>query len=712
MSDETLEGPQVSALNHAIWPAGTVITMCNVPWDQQYRNGVPFSSRDALNSYIDGRGESGRVYDNVTYVRASDPIMLEDPFNTIWKYNYLRVSNPAQPTTVGAPDEQRDYYYFITDVQHVAPNTTMVTVSLDLFQTFFYETEFGSCFIETGHVGIAQANTMDDRGRRYLTAPEGLDTGSAYVVKREHTETLLRSSSAYVIYATCDLNGKYWNDDAETIPNTPPVKLPYMPFGAASGIGVWVVRAGNIYSALDQLPAHIQQTIINIVAVPHLEDYFPGYDYPVEGSNTALAEPPFGSRNVPTEKFGARQFSTFPTQWRNGLEAHIPQRFRHLHKFKTFPYCLIEMSHGADNTLTLRPELFSTFGMYVRSELSAHLAEPSMRAIPMNYNGEAIDWQNFVTSGTLPRLGTANDNAAIAMAASANVRAYQTEQADWGQRKSLRGNQVSYDAATRGIEAAQQSQNIAADFATSQQAQGADWAMQDAWRGAATGTAQGLAAGAGGGALLGPVGAVAGGVIGGVGGAVQGGLRIWETDIQNGRNAMLTAQSNANAQGQLNVAQGVARGNRDANRALADWAARGDYQQAIAGQNAAIQDTLNTPPSVAAMPQGSVDAVVRDRFAITLKVKMIDSGTMNRVGEFWLRYGYNIGEYMTPPANGMVMQKFTYWKMTECNLKTAPMPESFRDALRGMFEKGITLWVDPDDIGTSPENEPIYGEYY
>jgi hypothetical protein len=51
------------------------------------------------------------------------------------------------------------------------------------------------------------------------------------------------------------------------------------------------------------------------------------------------------------------------------------------------------------------------------------------------------------------------------------------------------------------------------------------------------------------------------------------------------------------------------------------------------------------------------------------------------------------------PADFQAMTKFTYWKLRETYIAAGPMPEIFRQTIRGIFEKGVTVWADADDIG-------------
>jgi hypothetical protein len=47
----------------------------------------------------------------------------------------------------------------------------------------------------------------------------------------------------------------------------------------------------------------------------------------------------------------------------------------------------------------------------------------------------------------------------------------------------------------------------------------------------------------------------------------------------------------------------------------------------------------------------------------------------------------------------MVMTRFTYWKLRETYITAAQCPETFKQAIRGIFEKGVTVWNNPADIG-------------
>ena len=115
--------------NYAVWTPNTEISFHNVTWDMAYRDVVHYATDAALNVYLDAH--AGPSWVNSRYAPANQPIDVDIPFNKCYKYNYIRVYNPAQP--LGGTDEARYFYYFITDVQYLAPNTTRIMVQLDVW---------------------------------------------------------------------------------------------------------------------------------------------------------------------------------------------------------------------------------------------------------------------------------------------------------------------------------------------------------------------------------------------------------------------------------------------------------------------------------------------------------------------------------------------------------------------------------------------------
>ena len=90
---------------------------------------------------------------------------------------------------------------------------------------------------------------------------------------------------------------------------------------------------------------------------------------------------------------------------------------------------------------------------------------------------------------------------------------------------------------------------------------------------------------------------------------------------------------------------------------------------------------------------------------------MLSPGALRFIGEYWLRYGYAMNIFYKIPKNFMVMTKFTYWQCQETTVRSSTCPESFRQVIRGIFEKGVTVWANKNDIGNIDfgDNKPIKG---
>ena len=71
-----------SMFSYAAWTPGTTVTLCNVPWNNDYRDIVRYPSSTALNTYLDGAARSGPriTIDKMTYCRVGVPIRVNLPF--------------------------------------------------------------------------------------------------------------------------------------------------------------------------------------------------------------------------------------------------------------------------------------------------------------------------------------------------------------------------------------------------------------------------------------------------------------------------------------------------------------------------------------------------------------------------------------------------------------------------------------------------------
>ena len=86
---------------------------------------------------------------------------------------------------------------------------------------------------------------------------------------------------------------------------------------------------------------------------------------------------------------------------------------------------------------------------------------------------------------------------------------------------------------------------------------------------------------------------------------------------------------------------------------------------------------------------------------IEVRYKVINVDAIRVIGDYWGKYGYACRECVNMSAFGLhQMQYYTYWKFTDIYIENAACAESDKDAIRGIFSKGVTVWRNPDEIGT------------
>lgn len=702
--------------NYGAWVPGSKLTFCNVNWDNNYRDIVkfPLSDGTTLNAYVDANAASdGFTLEKLSYVKPNQPVLINTPFNKVYTYNYLRVSNPVQP--VPGSDVQRDLYYFITDVQYVAPNTTAIVVQLDIWQTFGSYATFGNCYVERGHIGIANTKAFDNYGRDYLTVPEGMDVGSEMqVVMKSNTPIMSQDSGSgpnpynILVVSTVNLVADPGTVTAPSMHSATGGQFANMPSGAIQYLWPSTASFQAWLTSMSDYP-WITQGIVSITVVPPITRY-----------GIIAWSPDNKPTVVPTYPWYPRSYAT-KTNWRNStdLSNQIPARYRNLRKLWTFPYMAIELTTFTGTPLILKPESWNNADGYLVERVSPAQPAPRIAISPYKYNakdtqggddwvinnagttipvrgddnGEFMDFATVISN--FPTLAIVNNGALSYLAANANGIAFQQQSADWSQQKALQGNQVSYDQSTGAMNLANELTGIGINT---------DYAQLNIANNATVQKSLlGIAGDVGGGVAGGPAG-IAGGLAAGATRAIGSTIDIAASQAAAGARSGSALASTAAQLGQ----QGLV---RDTNKQLADWSARGDYSNSIAAIQAKVRDANLIQPSTSGQVGGDAFNLTNNLVMVSVRWKLIDVASIRRIGEYWLRYGYAVNQFTTLPASLQVMSKFTFWKLSETYLSSSRMPEGFKSVIRGIFEKGVTVWARPEYIGVTDtaDNTPLSG---
>lgn len=689
--------PTQPTFDYSVWTPNTTVTMCNVPWDNSYRNVVSFEDAMARDSYFESLTtlQPTVEMEGFVYLRYGEPVLVNVPFSACNHCNYIVVRNKVQPVPSHGGRRVPDvFYYFVNDVQYVAPNTTQLNIQLDVWTTYCDRVRFGYCYVERGHVGIANENATMSTLSDYLVEPEGLEQGREYFCNSVQGESFLNDPPFMLIVSSADLKGDFGSKESPNLSTA----ISQINDGVPSGCEVYAVSGENFKKALDNLSSYpwVSQCISQISIVPYkfIRNLVSNPIKIINGTTDAyqLAYTPQNPISL-NEVRNPRQYFG------------IPARYANLLKFYTFPYTTIEATNYEGSTLnfsldslddgdTLYMEGEATVcPPFIRAWFSPHgIRSTGAAGRTFDYrtaNGDASNvsiatsdqLEGAVTFSDFPQCSVLNNQYVNYMASNARTLNYQEHAASWSQQKALTAARLSFDQSSRALDASMRN-TYAGNEAAWQQTGIAN--QQTAW-GGLTSAGGALASGVGSGSWGGAAGGVANAALAGV----NAGLSMtW--------NNQKTGVSTGLAMTQALNAQALGRYNRDTNYDYANFAAKGDYQNAIASIQAKVQDAQLTPPTLSGVQGGNAFAISKGYTGLWLKFKRPALQFVHQIGEFWLRYGYAINRFIKVDRI-MVMSKFTYWKMQSCAV-FGEMPEVHRNAIRGIFESGVTLWANPDDI--------------
>ena len=697
------------SFDYSVWSAGSVITMVNVPFDNTYRDIVDWKSYGHTPyAYVKSFNNLHKVEINqMTYLAQGKPIRIPTPFTKANQYNYVMVENPGRPVNnIGFEGYTPSvFFYFITSIDYIAPNTTQLTLQLDVWTTYYQRINFGRSYLERGHMGIAATDSFDNYGKNWLTQPEGLDMGSEHQIIRTYRRMLADiTNNDYSVIVTSTVNLDVENGYGDS--NNPRVSMadPSNAEGLPNGVEIYVCTYKDFRQGMLGLKNYpwIAQGIGSITIVPKDIVDFGGTKVDV-GKDSGTGKWTWLTNH---SVYINRNYSLTDASFRNEFLSLLPKEYRELKKFVTSPYCIVELTTYSGNPVEFRPESIRTAGININQYAHVAPPNPSLFLTIRDYNtitesviverragkvtneyGEGWDMCTGYTS--LPTFSAVNNSALNALASSAHTAAAQVNNAKWQQQRAQRAATAARDVANAGIAATQAGAENSmwgnSAMADSQSRYNNMRATVQATQGAMTAL----------GGVMGLNGSAAGA---GIGQAATAGVSAMINNSQ--------AQSTANIQNQLasgasQISQQQQRTVRDTNYELAQFAANGDYEAAIASINGQRQDMQVIPPSVVGQTSGYVSAMVSNGLVIDARIRSVSPAAMRSIGDFWLRYGYLMNTWIKFPKTLSLMTEFTYWKMAECYLVDTTIPEGFKASVRGIFEKGVTVWRSPQRIGNT-----------
>lgn len=137
-------------------PSTDIILYAGYPFDNSYEHSVWFSSESAQTAYFNSL--SNKTYSANSYQRTGrNYIKLNAKISEVQVYNYLMFQNKAH--------ENKKFYAFITKIEYLNENVTVIYYEIDVLQTWFFNFTLKKCYVEREH------SSTDVRGEHLLNEP-------------------------------------------------------------------------------------------------------------------------------------------------------------------------------------------------------------------------------------------------------------------------------------------------------------------------------------------------------------------------------------------------------------------------------------------------------------------------------------------------------------------------------------------------------------
>nr|DAM28399.1 MAG TPA: Major tail protein [Caudoviricetes sp.] len=764
-----------SNFSWAEWTPNTTLKLCRVPWDASYRDIVRFVSCETQQEWFDRL--DGVECRPATMHIFNAPARVELPFNEASNWNYLVAYNdyPGLETPRAWYYYIQHVEYVNA---HCTQLTLMLDVwqSFQFDVTFgsCYVTR-GHIGVANEHQWNDYGRTYLALPEGLDTGSEMVTTSQEYrsIIEGRHYD-IDGGGVDWVDYGLIVVSTTNLTDDPG---NTSEPKLTTAT-GAifeqeTDGCSVYYCENRMAYvaniMALGTLFPWVTQGICAVYMVPKIpQDYVSRYGHRVtEIYGQAVSEEYGNIYSFNSSLDSDLRYEDVMTITNFRDKFNVPVRYRNLRKLYCYPYCVIECSCLNGTVITYRPEdiqsdtltiretyTYAPSGARINFYIPGYNEAGASTMVPLRINGKdmglPIDGGEMLNASfgitNLPHFSVVNNGGALAMANSAYTRAYAQESAQWTRQKALTSANVANSNAALQREYATRQTNWANENRTATNAitanslnqslaigqnQTSQMANLQVEQNIKSNNLNGMAGIVGGGlnaiasrSPLGAVNAVGGAFLGSAhtdianyginsSAAVSNSTAAASTANQLATNAAATSQANAYASGATGLSNQLSAITSQANYGLASYAAQGDYQNAIAGINAQVQQMQLTPPTTSGALGGDMFNLSNGIMGVLVRFKTCAPSALRAAGEYMLRYGYFVQRFLTPPASLECMEKFTFWQMQEAYVR-GTLPEEYRLTIKGMFERGVTVWNKPEYIGVTDwaDNEPLPGISY
>ena len=318
-----------------ITPQGNVY-LCNTPLLNDYNNQLTFNDRNSQNTYFNSKIR--HTFNDFVYVPENNQIVVDKPIDKIRDCNYLFYKNNG---FTDKDNNVRTFYCFITNMEYVSVDSTLITFETDVFQTYQFDFTIKPSFIEREHV------SSDNPGEH--TIPEGLEIGDFVIDDIIKQKAMTKDNCCYILASRFDTYVVYDG-------TTPKINKVQNGGGIYNGIvnGLKYYFYDNTDDGIAKLQETIQafsnsgvaDAIDTIFIVPNFgfQKHYVGesncYGYIIDSKT---------SYNMGWESYNTPQIYK-----PSSLNGYTPRN----KKLLTHPYCYMVMNNGNGGNALFKYELF------------------------------------------------------------------------------------------------------------------------------------------------------------------------------------------------------------------------------------------------------------------------------------------------------------------------------------------------------------------
>ena len=730
------------------------LQICTVPWDMGEAhignrtisgigNVVYFETKEKRDAWFDAipDDECYRFNTKFKELHRDQYIDVPVPFDMCAKHNYLVVhyekfANADSPVMYEGDDGLRDWFWFIREVEFLAPNTTRLHILDDAFQTWIYDINVSGMVLERGH-----APMFAMRADEYLSNPlenneylltDDVNFGEASQVK--HIDALtLNAGNMYACIATTANPQGNWS-------NNVPALASYTNNGTPS-VYVFAMAAEDLNSFLSNVTSTYPQFKQTVQGV-----FFASTDLLTLSSSFTFANVTCYGVNSNRKKLNL----TTLTKSLFGYDS----RYSDIAKLYTSPYAHIEVTDENGNVDIVKIE-DSTGKLDVSAMLSvaypfvnieAHLigagGSASATVTYKNVDSRTFDiggqWYDTLRTWQVPTFAVVLDPAteydySTRFDRAQAVTDYTTAQsnANANADTSIANAALNTSANSAITAASNSSANSSAgvsntfndgmaananviinDNATSTIAANEQQGSIGAASSAATSAVSAIGAAASGN--------IAGAITGAINGLIGAGATLASTSVANALTA--TQAGNAQLSNSANAYAAIYKTNQDTSiqtsTASSITTTKNSLITGSTANSAATQKAnaaRNASAAQSAIDNGIAQAALREPFiygsfangdnattkpiALFAHIVTQSKAAISSAGDEFLRYGYAFNKQWEFDGNWNVGKYFTYWKLRDFWVSNLNVPDMYMDKLRFFMFGGVTVWRNPEDIG-------------